>query len=102
MTTNRDQLDLFAPQMDLFDTVDAPCLPSVLDPPVEPTYIVAARRVLANSQYETVDGAILDGVTAKAMVTVWEALSDEQRAVLAGKAMPLTKYVTFVWKALTP
>lgn len=45
----------------------------------EPLHTVC-ERIIANHQYEKVDGQILDAVTANAILAVWKALSEKNRA----------------------
>ena len=45
----------------------------------EPDFIEAARRIVANKTYETIDGVVFDGFSASAVLQVWDALGDEMK-----------------------
>lgn len=58
---------------------------------------VIAKRVVTNSQYEMLEGTLLDLQTANVMVLVYEAIKPENQAKF--DRIPLMRLVEFCWKA---
>ena len=50
--------------------------------------INAIRRVVANKQYEKIDGCMIDLFTANIIVQVYDALSDKNKAKFAAVPAP--------------
>ena len=63
--------------------------------PIEPTKIARLRKVLVEG-YSKVDGRMVDRVTANAIITVYDALSPENKMRYA--SLPITKMVNIAWK----
>lgn len=61
--------------------------------------VEAARRVKANSQYEKVDGVLLDLTTANAIVAVADALSPDSRSKL--ESMDIERAARICWKLVS-
>lgn len=61
--------------------------------------IATCKRIILRSQYEVVDGVMIDLQTANAIVTVADALSDESRAKL--DAMSPERAGEIAWKLVS-
>lgn len=59
-----------------------------------------AKRIVANSQHEEVDGVILDLFTASAMVLVYEALSPSAQALF--DEIPIERLAAFCLSKVSP
>ncbi|MDF2990283.1 MAG: hypothetical protein K0S37_797 [Microbacterium sp.] len=66
--------------------------PNETAPAVSTRYTVA-KRVVSNSTAETLEGALLDLFTASAMVAVYEAMNDANRARF--DSIPLDRLASF-------
>ena len=79
----------------------------------EPAYISAAKQVVKEHAYTTLDAdtgepvpehkpnaVILDAMTANAMVKVWDALKPNQRKFITEKPVSLFHYIDFAWKVV--
>lgn len=64
------------------------------------TRYAAARRVVANSQHEEVEGYLLDLFTASAMVAVYEALKPAAQAQF-DTVTPFPRLAAFCLKQVT-
>jgi hypothetical protein len=57
-----------------------------------------AKRVVENGQHEKLEGAILDGMTAQALVLVYEALSSKNQERFDD--IPLDKLIDLAWRSV--
>lgn len=58
-----------------------------------------AKRVVANRAFGNLEGAVLDLQSANAIVLVYEALSDTNKAKF--DSIPLSRLIPFIWKAVS-
>lgn len=64
------------------------------------TRYAAAQRIVTNSTAEKVEGYLLDTFTASALVAVYEAMNDENRARFDSIALP--KLASFCLSKVSP
>lgn len=63
--------------------------------------IEKCREIVANKQYEDIDGDTMDLFTASAVVQVYDALNDENKAKLENMAeKSLPRMVQAVWSVI--
>lgn len=60
--------------------------------------IAACRSIVANGQYEKINGRMVDAFTASAIVKVYDALSDASKQKLL--ALPVTRMAAIVFQVL--
>lgn len=58
--------------------------------------IVVLRRIVAECQYEKIDGYLMDATTAQMLIAVHDGLSEENQARF--DSVPLARLVDFGWK----
>lgn len=63
-----------------------------------PAIITALRDIVERKQYAKINGAMVDLYTASAIVKVYDALNDANKAKLA--AQPLPKMATIAFKLI--
>jgi len=57
--------------------------------------IAAIRRIVANGQYEKIDGCMIDLFTASTICTVYDALNEINKAKFANMSAPKMGIVAF-------
>jgi len=60
------------------------------------TLYETCKKIIEEHQYMKYKGCAIDAVTAKAVVTVIDALSSENQAEV--EKIPVPKFISFVWK----
>lgn len=60
--------------------------------------IVACRRIVANSQYEKIDGVLMDLFTASAVIKVYDTICDQNKELFL--SVRLDEMVAMTWAVL--
>lgn len=60
--------------------------------------IAACRSIMANGQYEKINGHVVDLFTASAIVKIYDAVNDENKAKL--KALPVARIASIAFQLL--
>jgi len=60
--------------------------------------IEALRRIVADGQYERIEGSIVDGTTAQTVLQVYDKLPSHLQLKLSSH--PMTKMVDLTWKII--
>jgi hypothetical protein len=60
--------------------------------------ITQIQRIVDNHQFEKVNGIIVDGFSASAIVAVFNALSEENKE--KAQSMPIEKFANFCFKQI--
>ena len=58
--------------------------------------IMKLRKILADGQYAKIEGQVVDGVTARAILLVYDGLNEKNRTSYS--AMPIIKMANIAWK----
>lgn len=61
--------------------------------------IAACRSIVANGQYEKINGHMVDLFTASAIVKIYDAVNDANKAKL--KALPIARIASIAFKVLS-
>ena len=64
----------------------------------EPAVIVKMRKIVAEGQYTTIDGMMVDLFTASAVINVFDALTEQNQRKFT--ALSLRKMVGVTWKLM--
>lgn len=54
------------------------------------------RRIIENYQYEKIDGVIVDAMTADAIITIYDAVNETNKAKFI--ALPIEKMAKVAWQ----
>jgi hypothetical protein len=69
------------------------------DWPTAPKTIEAIRAIVDNHACRVIDGVMVDAMSAQAIIAVYDALSEANRATFV--AMPITRMGTVAWKLIS-